>query len=106
MRLPNSTHTSRPWRIHELTCDFRLEDVWALPTPGRPDDFPRLVRVFASGERAQGGSSRAARALLAIRWKAGELFGWDDSDSRRGSWSPRLRERLPTDLRDAPSGPK
>jgi hypothetical protein len=28
MRLPNSAHTSRPWRIHELTRDFRLEDVW------------------------------------------------------------------------------
>jgi hypothetical protein len=31
MRLPNSVHTSRPWRIHELTRDFRLEDVWELP---------------------------------------------------------------------------
>ncbi|MDF2703344.1 MAG: hypothetical protein K0S10_2290, partial [Rubrobacteraceae bacterium] len=31
MRLPNTAHTSRPWRIHELTRDFRLEDVWALP---------------------------------------------------------------------------
>jgi hypothetical protein len=40
MKLPNTTHTSRPWRIHELTRDFRLEDVWALPTPGGPDDFP------------------------------------------------------------------
>ena len=44
MKLPNTAHTSRPWRIHELTPDFRLEDVWALPTPGGPDDFPRLVR--------------------------------------------------------------
>jgi hypothetical protein len=43
MRLPNTAHTSGPWRIHELTRDFRLEDVWALPTPGGPDDFPRLV---------------------------------------------------------------
>ena len=33
MRLPNTAQTSRPWRIHELTQDFRLEDVWALPTP-------------------------------------------------------------------------
>jgi hypothetical protein len=32
MRLPDTAHTSRPWRIHELTGDFRLEDVWALPT--------------------------------------------------------------------------
>ena len=44
MRLPSSAHSSRPWRIHELTRDFRLEDVWALPTPGGPDDFPRLMR--------------------------------------------------------------
>ena len=34
MRLPNTAHTSQPWRIHEITGDFRLEDVWALPTPG------------------------------------------------------------------------
>ena len=47
MRLPDTAHTSRPWRIHELTRDFRLEDVWALPTPGGPDDFPRLVRQMA-----------------------------------------------------------
>ena len=50
MRLPNTAHTSRPWRIHELTRDFRLEDVWALPTPGGPDDFPRLVEGIARGE--------------------------------------------------------
>ena len=54
MRLPNSAHISRPWRIHELTHDFRLEDVWALPTPGGPDDFPRLVHMMASGDPARG----------------------------------------------------
>ena len=43
MRLPDSVHTSRPWRVHELVPDFRLEDAWALPTPDGPDDFPRLV---------------------------------------------------------------
>ncbi len=105
MRIPNSAHTSRPWRIHDLTRDFRLEDVWRLPTPGGPDDFPRLVRQFASGERAQGGSSGPARALWAIRWKLGELLGWDDPDAGRGARPPTLRDRLPADLRDAPSGP-
>ena len=35
MRLPNTAHTFRPWRIRKLTRDFRLEDVWALPTPAR-----------------------------------------------------------------------
>src|SRR5215207_6812707 len=105
MRLPNTAHTSRPWRIHELTRDFKLEDVWALPTPGGPDDFPRLVRQFASGERSQGSSSRAARTLWALRWKLGELLGWDDPDAGLGSRAPTLRDRLPADLRDAPSGP-
>jgi hypothetical protein len=79
MRLPNTEHTSRPWRIHELARDFRLEDVWALPTPGGPDDLPRLVQQFTSGETSTN-PSRAARALFALRWKIGALLGWDDPD--------------------------
>ena len=104
MRLPSSAHTSRPWRIHELTRDFRLEDVWALPTPGGPDDFPRLVQMIAAGDPGKG-SSRATRALFAIRWKVGELLGWDGPDAGLGSRVPTLRDRLPADLREAPSGP-
>jgi Protein of unknown function (DUF2867) len=104
MRLPNTAHTSRPWRIHELTRDFRLEDVWALPTPGGPDDFPRLVQEAASLDPSQS-SSRAVRTLFAIRWKVGELLGWDAPEGGLGSRVPTLRERLPVDLRDAPSGP-
>jgi len=105
MRLPNTAHISRPWRIHELTRDFRLEDVWALATPGGPDDFPRLVHgAMASLDPSQG-SSRAARTLWAIRWKVGELLGWDGPDAGHGSERPTIRDRLPADLRDAPSGP-
>jgi len=105
MRLPNTAHTSRPWRIHELTPDFRVEDVWALPTPGGPDDFPRLVEGIASSDPSQG-SSGAVRLLWAMRWKLGELLGWDDPDSGVGSRVPTLRDRLPADLRDAPAGPE
>jgi uncharacterized protein DUF2867 len=104
MRLPNEAHTSRPWRIHEITPDFRLYDVWALPTPGGPDDFPRLVRQFALGDTATN-PSRLARMLFAIRWKLGALLGWDDPDSGVGSRVPTLRDRLPADLRDGPAGP-
>ena len=104
IRLPDTEHTSRPWRIHELTRDFRLEDVWALPGRGGPDDFPQLVQLIASRDLSQG-SSRAARALFAIRWKLGELLGWDNPDDGLGSRAPTLRDRLPADLRDAPSGP-
>ena len=101
MRLPNTAHTSRPWRIHELTRDFRLEDVWALPTPGGPDDLPRLVGQISAGDTSTS-PSRAARALFAIRWKVGALLGWDDPDAGHGSRRPTLRDRLPVDLREAP----
>ena len=80
MRLPDSAHTSRPWRIHELTRDFEIEDVWALPTPGGPDDFPLLVEGFASADPSESGSG-AVRTLFALRWKIGELLGWDGESS-------------------------
>jgi hypothetical protein len=104
MRVPNTAHTSRPWRIHELTQDFRVEDVWALPARGGPDDFLRLVQLMASGDLSQG-SSRAVRTLWTIRLKIGGLLGWDGPDAGVGSRVPTLRHRLPVDLRDAPSGP-
>jgi hypothetical protein len=101
MRLPDTAHTSRPWRIHEFAPEFRLEDVWALPTPGGPDDFPRLVRLITSGNASRD-SKGAARALWAIRLKLGEILGWDASP---GPDRPSLRGRLPADLRDLPPGP-
>jgi hypothetical protein len=104
MSLPESAHTSRPWRIHELTQDFDLEDVWALPTPGGPDDFHLLVEGFASADPSQSGSA-PVRALFAIRWKVGQLLGWESTGSGIGSRVPTLRDRLPTDLLDAGSGP-
>ena len=105
MRLPASAHTSRPWRIHGLTRDFRLEDVWGLPAVGGPGDFPGAVQLIASYDTSQS-SSRAVRTLFALRWKLGEVFGWDDPDAGVGSRVPTLRERLPADLREGPSGPE
>jgi hypothetical protein len=104
MRRPNSAHTTRPWRIHEFTRDFRLEDVWALPTPGGPDDFPRLVRQMAAGDPR--GPSVLARSLWAIRWRLGELLGWDRRDTGRAIDLPTLRDRLPADLREGSAGPE
>ncbi len=100
-RLPNSAHTSRPWRIHEITADFRLEDVWALPVRSEKSDFPLLVQGFATGDPSQG-SSRLARALWTIRWKVGELLGWDDAQAGLKEKLPTLRQRLPGDLLDRP----
>jgi hypothetical protein len=118
MRLPKTEHTSRPWRIHEIAPDFRVEDVWALPTPGGPDDFPRLVRQATTGDPrtldgqgryvgdgSHGIASRVSRALFELRWTLGDLLGWDDSDSGVGRRVATLRDRLPADLRDATRGP-
>ncbi|MGG7569496.1 DUF2867 domain-containing protein [Streptomyces sirii] len=105
MKLPNTAHTSRPWLIHEIACDFHLYDVWALPTPGGPDDFPHLVRQTTGGDTSDN-PSWIARTLFAIRWKLGKLLGWDGPDSGVGSRVPTLRDRLPADLRDGPYGPE
>ncbi len=94
MRLPRTAHTSRPWRIHEIAGDFQVEDVWALPTPGGPDDLARLVRQFAEGS-GDPVPSPVGRALFALRWKLGALLGW----------VPTLRDRLPADLREGSRGP-
>ena len=101
MRLPNAAHTSRPWRVHEFTEDFELEDVWKLPTPGGPNDLARLVQLVAS----PGEAPFLVRALFEIRWKLGKLFGWDGAESGVGERVRSLRERLPADLLEAPRGP-
>jgi uncharacterized protein DUF2867 len=98
MRVPNAAHTARPWRIHELASDFRLEDVWTLPGRGGPDDLPRAVELITSYDPAHS-TSFPVRNLFAIRWKLGALFGWDDPDDGVGGRVPTLRDRLPADLR-------
>ncbi len=77
--------------------------MWELPTPGGPDDFPRLVAQFADGDPTES-SSAPVRALFAIRWKLGELLGWDDPQAGLGARVPTLRDRLPADLRDTSAG--
>jgi hypothetical protein len=104
MRLPDSAHLVQPWRIHALTADFALEDVWALPTPGGPDDLPRLVELIATAD-PEARSPKVVGALFALRWKLGELFGWDRDEDGVGGRVPTLRDRLPEDLRDGPTGP-
>ncbi|PVG81709.1 DUF2867 domain-containing protein [Nocardioides gansuensis] len=101
--LPPSAHTRQPWRIHELAPDFRLEDVWALPTPGGPDDLSRLVELVQSGDDRD--FPVLYRLLFAIRWKLGGLLRLDREESGVGSRVASLRDRLPADLRDLPRPP-
>jgi hypothetical protein len=104
MRLPNTAHTSRPWRIHSLTPDFTVEDVWALATPGGPHELPRLVSQIFTGSFPDD-APLVVRALWEARWKIGALLGWDRPDAGVGSRVASLRDRLPSDLRSVPTGP-
>ena len=98
MKLPATAHTSRPWRIHEVAHDLRLEDVWEVPVTLGPDDFPRFVQVIASFDLERS-TSTPVRLLVAIRTKLGERLGWDESGAGFGSRVTSLRDRLPADLR-------
>lgn len=102
-RLPDTEFSSRPWRIHEVTPDFAVEDVWALPTFGRHDELDRLVRGFTSGTRDE--SARTYRALFAARWAIGRVLGWDRAEHGVGRRVESLRDRLPADLLAGRRGP-
>jgi hypothetical protein len=101
-RLAKTAHAEHPYRIHELTSDFAVEDVWSFHTPGAgPYDFPTMLAAI----RAAGGRRKQpplSRFLFAARRKLGALFGWDQPSAGIGQRVASLRDRLPRDLRDAP----
>jgi hypothetical protein len=95
-RLALREHHRQPWRIHALANDFGVEDVWALSTPGGPDDFPRLLDVMTAFDPEA--ASPVLRALFAARWKLGGWLGLDRPDTGLDQRVPSLRTRLPADL--------
>lgn len=113
MRLPNSAHESRPWRIGEIVADFTLEDAWALPAQGGPDDFPILLELLADADPADA-ESLPTRFLWRLRDRLGSWFslgrisapadGDPDGSAARltipGTDETSVAERLPDDLRD------
>jgi hypothetical protein len=111
MKLPNATHESHFWRIHEIVPDFTLEDVWALPVEGGPSDNERIVELMASSDPADA-DSRAVRALWRLRDRLGSWFnlgrisapadGGPDGAGNLpipGTSETSLSGRLPDDLR-------
>lgn len=111
MRIPNAAHESRPWRIREITPDFILEDVWALPAEGRAEEFETLLELMAASDPASA-DSLPTRYLWRLRDLLGSVFSLgriaapadsdDDAGKLRipGTDETSLADRLPADLRD------
>jgi Protein of unknown function (DUF2867) len=99
--LGTAEHTAHPWRIHQVANDFRVLDVWALPTPGGPGDFSHLVRLMATFDPVE--TSSVVRALFAIRWTLGRVLGLDRRETGLGTRVVSLRDRLPADLSGTPT---
>ncbi|MDQ4113634.1 MAG: DUF2867 domain-containing protein [Actinomycetota bacterium] len=104
--IPSGAYCCQSWRIHEITHDFELEDVWALPVQGGPDDFPAFVEAMRCPELVEGMSSddrdfpAAYRLLFAVRWGLGRMLGADEDEHGLGRRVASLRDRLPEDLLD------
>jgi Protein of unknown function (DUF2867) len=109
-RLPASAHRAMPWRIHGIAPDFEIEDVWSYRAPGAgPDDFDAMLSAIRDAG-GPGSASRLSRALFALRWKLGKLFGWDKEHDGPRDHLESLRGRLSGDLRgtvesDPPGSP-
>jgi len=114
MKRLKTEHERRPLRIHELVPDFTLEDVWALPVQGEPEDFEDFLRFIGSFDPSET-ENRPARFLWDLRdrlgtWlDLGEISSSVDGDEDGalpipGTDETSLRGRLPADLRDTTAG--
>lgn len=114
MKLPNAEHECRPWRIHDIVSDFTLEDVWALPMQGGPEDFQALLDLAGSFDPSQA-ESRPTRFLWDLRDRLGSWFDLGEISTPvdgqetgelpiPGATETSLRDRLPPDLRGSASG--
>lgn len=112
MRLPNTAHTSRPWRIREIAPDFTLEDVWTLPAVnGGTEDFQTAIEMAVSFDPANA-ESLPTRVLWRVRDRLGSWLdlgrisapvdgGRDDGAGKLpipGKSETSLTDRLPDDL--------
>ncbi len=113
MKIPNSEHESRPWRIRAIVPDFTLEDVWALPVHGGAEDFQTLLELMVSSDLAKA-ESLPTRVLWGVRDRLGSWLDLGrisapvDSDRDGGAGrlpipgksETSLAGRLPEDLRN------
>lgn len=108
--LNKKTHRSQPWKVHEITKDFELLDVWEFPILAdktKNQDFPYFLEVMRQPPKKSIGSyfslrNLIARFLIIFRAYFGKILGLDtksDSLPIPGCAETSIAERLsPRDL--------
>lgn len=114
MKILMAEHECRPSPIHDLVPDFTLEDVWALPMRGGPEDFQAVLELVGSFDPSQT-ESGPARFLWNLRDRLGAWFDLGEISSPAqaqgagelpipGAEETSLRDRLPPELRGTATG--
>lgn len=114
MKLLRAEHECRPSPIHDLVADFHLEDVWALPMRGGPQDFEEMLALIASFDPSKT-DNRPARFLWSLRDRLGAWFDLGEISTSAeeqgaaglpipGTEETSLRGRLPSELRGTADG--
>lgn len=109
MRVSPDVHLADPWRIHDVVRDFRLEDVWDLPSVrGRSEEFVDFVDMTARFDPFQADST-PTRLLWRLRDRVGHWTGLGRISGTRsgspeslpipGTHQQSIAERLPAALR-------
>lgn len=108
MRVPNDVLKTQRWIIDDVVHDFDVEDVWALPIDGGPDDFEAVIDLMQSID-FPGSAPLPVRVLWGIRDLLGRVFGLgriSTSADDAGAWPPipgtderSLSGRVPAELR-------
>lgn len=109
MRAPNDVLKPQRWIIDDIVHDFDVEDVWALPIDGGPDDFECVIDLMHSID-FPGSAPLPVRLLWGIRDLLGRMFGLgriSTSADDAGAWPPvpgtderSLIGRVPAELRN------
>jgi len=83
LRLKKHEHLRQPWRVHAITADFLLEDVWQFPLeadPAQGDSFAAFQQTYLDAVALL--ARRGLPGLLfRLRFALGKLLGWDSARS-------------------------
>lgn len=103
--LNEKIHRAQPWKVHDITRDFKLLDVWEFPILAditKDQGFSTFLKVLRQPHKISLNNVFSLRNLIAgslisLRWYLGEIFGLDkkiNSLPIPGCTETSVKERL------------